>query len=79
MGDRCREQSGSRQHAGVARHQNAANVELDRERGCMQTAGAAERHKGKIARIMPAIDRDEANAVSHVRVGDTIDPERGRW
>ena len=37
-----------------------------------------ERHKGKITRVMPTIDRDEANAVSHVRIGDAVDPERGR-
>jgi len=44
----------------------------------MQTAGTAERHQGKIAWVVPTIDRDEANAVRHVGIGDAVDAERGR-
>jgi hypothetical protein len=41
----------------------------------MQTAGTTQWHQRKFAGIMAAIDRDQANAVRHMRVGDTIDSE----
>ena len=40
-------------------------------------AGAAERHQRELARIVTAVDRDQADAVSHVRVGDAVDALRG--
>ena len=49
------QQAHGAQDAGIARHQDAADVQLARQPRGMQRPGAAERHQGVVARIMAAL------------------------
>ena len=42
----------------------------------MQRAGAAERDEGEVARVVPALDRDDAQRTQHLRVHDRDDRAR---
>ena len=64
------------QDARRRRHQDAADAELARDLDRMQRARPAERHQREGARIMAALDRDDADGAHHVGVDDAHDAER---
>ena len=47
------------------------------QRADMQRAAAAERHRDELRRIVPALDRDQADGARHARLGDAHDGGRG--
>src|SRR5207248_9771239 len=53
------------------------DAELVRERGGVETAGAAEREQRESTRIESLTDRDQPDALSHLRIDDAVDAERG--
>ena len=74
--DRCGEQTRRRQHAGMARDQHVADAEFGGKRGRMDRPGATERHQRETTRIEAAADRDQPNALDHLRVHHAMDAER---
>ena len=58
------------EHAGRGRDQHAGDAEQGGERAAVQRAGAAERHQREVARIVAALDRDDAHGADHVVVED---------
>ena len=55
---------------GIHRDDHFRNAELARQRGRMHAATAAERDQREVARIEPAIERDQLERIHHVGVGD---------
>ncbi len=66
------------QDAGIARHQDAADLQLLRQPRGVQRAGAAERHQRVVARIVAALHADHADRARHVGGDDGDDALRGR-
>ena len=65
-----------RRHAGIRRHDDRRDRQLARERRAVQRPGAAERDEREVARVVAAADRDQADRVGHVGVGDGDDRQR---
>ena len=70
------------EHAGKRRHQHRADADLLHQGGAMHRTRAAERHQREIAWIVPAFDRQQANAARHPlidhgedRLGGLLDAE----
>ena len=59
-----------RRDARVGRDDHGRDRQLLGERGAVQRAGAAERDQREVARVIAAADRDQADGVGHVGVGD---------
>ena len=76
MLDRRGEQARGRQHARMARDQHAADAQFGRKRGRVDRPRAAERHQREPARIEAATDRDQSDALDHLRVHHAMDAER---
>src|SRR6202022_80112 len=77
MLDGCGQEAGGGQHARMARHQNARNPELLRQRASMQRAASAKRQKRELAGIVTLADGDKPDAFRHLAVHDAVNAERG--
>ena len=71
------QQAHGAQDAGIARHQDAADLQLPRQPRGMQRPGAAERHQRVVARIVAALHGDHADRARHVGGDDREDALRG--
>ena len=76
MLDRRGEQARGRQHARMARDQHVADAEFGGKRGRVDRPRATERHQREAARIEAAADRDQSNALDHLRIHHAMDAER---
>ena len=61
------------QHARAGRHQHRADANLADQRRAMQRTGPAENHQREVARIVAALDRQQACAAGHILVDDGQD------
>ena len=62
----------------MTRHQHARDLQLAREPGGVQRPGAAERDQRVVARIVAALDGDDADRPRHVGGDDADDALGGR-
>ena len=72
----ARDEPERREHARRRGHEHRADPELLGERARVQRPGAAERDEREVARIVAALDRDDAQRAQHLRVDD-LDDGRG--
>ena len=70
VGDDATERRG---HAGIGRDQRRLQPDLLHQRAGVQSPASAERHQREIARIVAALDRDQADRAGHAAVGNTHD------
>src|SRR6266700_3181372 len=61
----------------IGRHDHDRDREFTRDVDPMEGARAAKRDEREVTRIVAAADRDQANRIRHVRVGDLEDGVRG--
>ena len=66
-----------RKSARVFGHDHRVDAELARDLARVQAARAAKSDQREIARVVAALDRDNANRALHVCVGDAQDSRRG--
>ncbi len=64
------------EHAGTRRHDDGAHAEQAGERGAVQRTGTAEGEQREVARVVAALDRDDADGADHVVVDDGEDAAR---
>ena len=64
------------EHSGRRRHDHLADAQLGGECGAVHGAAAAEYHQGEVARIAPAVERDQLERIDHVVVGQAQDAAR---
>ena len=76
MLDRRGQQTRGGQYARMAWDQHVCDAEFGGERGRMDRAGAAEGDQREAAWIEAAADRDQADALDHLRVHHAMDTER---
>ena len=65
------------QHAGRRRHEHRAHPELLGERAGVQRPGAAERDEREVARVVAALDGDDAQRAQHLGVRRPRSTSRG--
>ena len=70
VGDEAAERGGD---AGARGHQHPRDGQLARERGGVEGTGAAEREEDEVARIVAALQRDQADGARHLVVGHADD------
>jgi hypothetical protein len=76
MLDLRREEPRRREYARIARDHDLADLELAGERGRMNGAGSAEGDQREPSRVEALTDRDEPDALDHLRVDDAVNAER---
>ena len=65
-----RDQAVGRDHAGIGRHDDGRDAQLLGDARGMERARTAERHQRVVARIAPALGRDELDGAHDVGVGE---------
>ena len=74
----ARDEAERREHAGRLRDEHGADAELFGERARVERTGAAERDEREPARIVAALDRDDAQRAQHLSVHDLHHRSRDR-
>ena len=77
LSDVRRQQPVRGEHARRAGHDDPPDADVGRDRAGVQRPPAAEGQQREVARIVPALDRDDAQYLGHLGVDQRDDPGRG--